>query len=120
MVTMVNSINYSYHGNHYTSSGVLKPTGSPIREGDGFGELGIVNARPRLASVILTEHSELFTLEKEDFKNLLLGMTFNSEQFDVITFRAHHADRPISTSNHVLSKNLLKMRRSDRLCCYPS
>jgi len=57
---------------YQTEEGVLKPVGSPIREGDGFGELGIVHDHPRLVSVILTEHSEIFTLEKEDFKKLLL------------------------------------------------
>ena len=48
-----------------------KNVGNTIKEGEGFGELGIVEDAPRKGTIVAAEHCECFTLEKQDFIELL-------------------------------------------------
>ena len=40
-------------------------------EGDGFGDLALLNDKPRAATIMTTEPSELARIEKEDYNRIL-------------------------------------------------
>lgn len=42
-----------------------------LKEGDMFGDLGLLLEKPRAASIICKEDSELATLTAADYKNIL-------------------------------------------------
>ncbi len=42
-----------------------------MRAGDGFGELGLITGRPRSTSAVASESSEIFTIPRDDFLDVL-------------------------------------------------
>ena len=53
------------------SSNNLKPQGKPITEGAGFGDLSIAYSNPRYYTIKTCEPCECFTLESQDYLELL-------------------------------------------------
>jgi CPA1 family monovalent cation:H+ antiporter len=48
------------------------PNGSiPLKAGDFFGEMALLNAAPRVADVVANGYSQLLALKAGDFKRLL-------------------------------------------------
>jgi HD-GYP domain-containing protein (c-di-GMP phosphodiesterase class II) len=65
---------------HVVTDGVLsvvRPSRDPglvlqrLRPGDVFGEVGVLNAAPRLASIIAVDHAETVEVRKEDLDRVL-------------------------------------------------
>ena len=42
-----------------------------MKEGDSFGELALINSKPRSATVIANSKTQCAVLEKEQFKKIL-------------------------------------------------
>lgn len=56
----------------YNESGVFKFTYRDIlREGSTFGELGLLEGKPRSAMIVCSEDSEFAIMEKKDYSELL-------------------------------------------------
>lgn len=65
-----------------------------LGQGDVFGEMGIIDAQPRSATVVTTEPSKLLVLPREDFQSVLRGnplISFNTVK--VLSQRLRDKDR---------------------------
>lgn len=57
--------------NYYTDGVFHYNVGNILKDGDYFGELGLLTKKPRKATVLCTEDTWLIFLEKDDYKNVV-------------------------------------------------
>ncbi|KAI9346526.1 hypothetical protein BDR26DRAFT_855709 [Obelidium mucronatum] len=56
-----------------------------VTSGEGFGDLALVNDKPRSATVIAAANTELFKVEKEDY-NIIVKFTKEKESAEIFNF----------------------------------
>lgn len=89
-----------------------------LKDGDYFGEMGLMTGEPRTASVVATSNVESFRLDKDAFKEMLqnrpaiadyLAEDLAKRRIELEAVREHldketQAKRVVATKNHLLDK----------------
>lgn len=95
----------------FSQIGVKKKTLAYLKPGEFFGEMSLIDLKPRSASAVALEDCELMIIEKKDFNDLI------SKNIDIslcimrtLTLRLRNADREIERiSFHSLKGRLAKV-----------
>jgi len=80
----------------FTQTGVKKKTLAYLKSGEFFGEMSLIDLKPRSASAVALEECELLVIEKKKFNRLLssdLGIVLNIMR--TLTLRLREADKEI-------------------------
>jgi CRP-like cAMP-binding protein len=80
----------------FTEAGQKKKTLAHIEKSEFFGEMALIDKQPRSASSVAMEHSELFTIKKKDFQQLLAKYpSIYLQVLKTLSMRLRQADKEI-------------------------
>lgn len=73
------------------------PRATPLRRGDGFGELALLAGVPRTATVTALDDVQLYVLGKDDFLAAVAGHAASSREADRLVRERLHDAAPRAT-----------------------